>query len=124
MVAKDAMAPVNNETLDPLHLLCDEAPIVSVSDLLCNEETLLDPISVDGNITSNEAARSDDITRATLDECLSPIEMIRIMSKREETHPRCKTTYLRDVQVDGMNAGWRQKMCRWMFEVRASTCSL
>ncbi|TMW66552.1 hypothetical protein Poli38472_004317 [Pythium oligandrum] len=94
------------EFLAPAAFGCAVLLVSSVSpmdDLLCNDETLVASTSIGSDF-------------APRDESLSPVEVIRHMAKREGEYGQCKATYLKEVQVHGMEAMWRQKICRWMFE--------
>ncbi|KAJ0411928.1 hypothetical protein ATCC90586_009885 [Pythium insidiosum] len=68
--------------------------------LLCKEEhTLSSPPA------SNHAAES-----------LDPVQVIRLLADRERDYDGLNPGFLKDVQRHGMEASWRRKICRWMFE--------
>ncbi|GLE10704.1 hypothetical protein PINS_up022921 [Pythium insidiosum] len=47
---------------------------------------------------------------------LDPMQVIRLLADRERDYDGCNPGYLKQVQRHGMEATWRRKICRWMFE--------
>jgi hypothetical protein len=73
--------------------------------LLCNEE----------NVTLSSSSVVAVV--APRDESQDPIQVIRLMARREVDYGSCNAKYLTEVQHDGMDESWRRKIVRWMFEV-------
>lgn len=79
-----------------------------MEDLLCKEENVpLSPATV--------AAAAQVVAVPQVD-AEDPVQVIRLMARREVEYGACNDKYLAEVQRDGMEESWRRKICRWMFE--------
>lgn len=82
-------------------------------------------VSVECSSAMLERLAHFDRTCALLLPVASPLETLQRTLLREQrrlARSRSRAcTYIADVQRDGMTASWRQKMARWMFEVRRSS---
>lgn len=78
-----------------------------MDDLLCTEESVA-PLQDEASALLPPSSAVD------------AAEVLNMMLQQEAREGRVQRNaqYLADVQRHGMEATWRRKICRWMFEVR------